>query len=210
MRNRDQAIRRSTRVLAAIVATLALAAPVMAKTPVDPNTLNPPPPDFFNATCEQTGGHILCDLAFSDPDIVDEPSGIVCGGTELLFSQERSVVGKRFYDADGNLYRRHFIETFDGTFTNPDTDRVATWTQHDTIVHDLAVHGDLATGATHISGLLTRVTGPTGHTILTDAGTFLTDEGTGETIHASAHHPFDAYFTGADPDALQAICEALD
>ena len=132
MRHPSRPVRRLARVVGAVVAVLALAGPVAATSPVDPNTLNPPPPDFFNATCEQTGGHILCNLAFSDPDIVDEPSGIVCGSTELLFSQQRSVVGKRFYDGDGNLTRRHFRELFDGTFTNPDTGEVATWTQHDT------------------------------------------------------------------------------
>ena len=74
MRHPSRPVRRLARVVGAIVAVLALAGPVAAKSPVDPNTLNPPPPDFFNATCEQTGGHILCNLAFSDPDIVDEPS----------------------------------------------------------------------------------------------------------------------------------------
>ena len=175
MRQPSRPVRRLARIVGSVIAVLALAGPVAAKSPVDPNTLNPPPPDFFNATCEQTGGHILCNLAFSDPDIVDEPSGIVCGSTELLFSQQRSVIGKRFYDADGNLTRRHFREFFDGTFNNPDTGRVATWTQHDTIIDDLTVPGDLSTGITHLSGLFTRVTGPDGGTVLSDAGMFLVD-----------------------------------
>jgi hypothetical protein len=34
---------------------LAIAGPVSANEPIDPNTLNPAPPDFFNATCERTG-----------------------------------------------------------------------------------------------------------------------------------------------------------
>ena len=59
---------------------MVLAAPVAAGESVDPNTLNPPPPASFNATCERTGNMILCNLAFSDPPVVMEPSGVVCGG----------------------------------------------------------------------------------------------------------------------------------
>jgi hypothetical protein len=209
MRITRLAIRRPIRALVVFMAVLALAGPVAAKSSVDPNTLNPPPPDFFNATCARTGSHILCNLAFSDPDIVDEPSGIVCGATELLFSQQRSVVGKRFYDAAGNLTQRHFRESLDGTFTNPDTDKVATWTQHDTVKHDLAVPGDVTSGTTHISGLFSRVTGPNGGTILTDVGMFLVVEATGETLHASGHHPFDDYFANGDDSALAPLCDAL-
>jgi len=73
----------------------------------------------------QVGNHTACSLAFSDPDISDEPSGIVCDGTELLFTQSRSVVGTRLYDAAGNLLQRHLRESFDGTFTNPDTGLLA-------------------------------------------------------------------------------------
>ena len=210
MRHSGRAAGRTLQMVGVIVALLALAGPVTAKSSVDPTTLNPPPPDFFNATCERTGGHILCNLAFSDPDIVDEPSGIVCGSTELLFSQQRSVVGKRFYDADGNLTQRHFRESFDGTFSNPDTDKVATWTQHDTVKHDLAVPGDVTSGTTHISGLFARITGPNGATILTDTGMFLVVEGTGETLHASAHHPVDDYFANGNAAALAPLCDALD
>ncbi len=203
-------LRTIVKVVGVAVAVLALAGPVAARTPVDPNTLNPPPPDFFNATCDRTGNHIQCDLAFSDPDIVDEPSGIVCGSTELLYSQSRSVVGKRTYDQNGNLTQRHFREQFDGTFTNPDTGRVATWTQHDTVIHNLTVPGDLTTGTIKTSGLLSRVTGPNGGTILTDAGTLVQDAGTGETLRSSGHHPFDDYFSQGDASALAPICNALD
>src|SRR5689334_9300079 len=97
----------------AALAALAIATPVAARTPVDPTTLNPAPPDFFNAVCEGTGSQIICTLHFDTvDDVFDEPSGIVCGTTELLFSQQRAVVGKRYYDADGNLLVRHFRETF--------------------------------------------------------------------------------------------------
>jgi hypothetical protein len=131
-------------VTSGLVLTVALALPASARTPVDPSTLNPAPPESFNAVCYRDGSHITCDLAFSDPDVVEEPSGIICGGTELLVSQTRAVVGKRTYDADGNLLQRHFRESLDGTFRNPDTGLFAFWTQHDTVIHNLAVPGNTA------------------------------------------------------------------
>ena len=185
------------------------AAPAAARTPVDPNTLNPPPPDFFNAQCESSGNGTICTLAFSDPDINGEPSGIVCSSTELLFSQTRSVVGKRFYDADGNLNQRHFRESFTGTFTNPVTHNVAIWNQHDTVIHNLAVPGDVTTGTTKVSGQLSRVWLPGGGTVLSAAGVLLIDESTGEVMHSGGKHPFDDYFTGTNPDALAPLCDAL-
>ena len=192
-----------------LVLTAALAAPASARTPVDPSTLNPAPPASFNAVCFSDGSHITCDLAFSDPDIVDAPSGIVCDGTELLVSQSRAVVGKRTYDADGNLLQRHFRESLDGTFRNPDTGRVALWTQHDTTIDNLAVPGDLATGTESMSGLDSRIWLPGGGTILTDTGRTVLDVATDEVVKTSAHHPFDAYFSG-DPSALAPLCAALD
>jgi len=83
--------RRRLQRLASILAVAGLlaatvAAPTAAKTLVDPSTLNPPPPDFFNAVCTAHGDWTECDLHFADDPIVGEPSGIVCGSTELLFS----------------------------------------------------------------------------------------------------------------------------
>jgi hypothetical protein len=130
--NVSMTVRRFSRLILAVtgglVLAVALATPASARTPVDPSTLNPAPPASFNAVCYLDGSHISCDLAFTDPDVVDDPSGIICDGTMLLASFSRSVVGKRTYDADGNLLQRHFRESFDGTFRNPDTGRVALWT----------------------------------------------------------------------------------
>jgi len=210
--NVNMAVRRfSRRILAVtggLVLTLALAAPASARTPVDPGTLNPAPP--LNASCSRDESHITCDFAFSDPDIVDQPSGIICGGTELLVSQSRAVVAKRIYHAGGNLLQGHFVESFDGTFRNPDTGRVALWTQHDTVIHDLAVPCDVATGTEHIGGLSTRVWLPKGGTILTDAGHTVVDDATGDVVALSAHHPFDTYYRLGGPSALASLCAALD
>ena len=202
---------RSIRLAGLVLGALALsAAPVVARTSVDPTTLNPPPPDFFNAVCDAGAGGTVCTLAFSDPDIVDEPSGIICGNVELLFSQTRSVIGKRFYDADGNLVQRHFRESMGGTFTNANTGKVAMWTQHDTVIHNLAVPGDVATGTINSTGLLTRVWLRGGGTVLTATGTVIVDAATEETTGGAGKHPFDDYFSGRDPAALAPLCDALD
>ena len=206
-----RAIRRVA--IPAVIGVLALASvggPATARTTIDPSTLNPAPPDFFNAQCYAGAGGTVCTLAFSDDPFFGEPSGIVCDGTELLISQERSVVGKRFYDADGDLLQRHFREYMGGTLTNPDTHGSVPWSQHDTIIHDLSVPGDLDSGSTKITGLMTRALAPGGGTILVDAGTIVEDTGTGELLQAGGPHPFRDYFVGGDASALQAICDAVD
>jgi hypothetical protein len=202
-------MRRVFATLTALFMLLALPSIVAARSPVDPATLTPPPPPEFNPVCERVGNGIICELAFSDPSIVDEPSGVVCGTTELLFSQDRSVVGKRFYDADGFLLRRHFHEDVTGTWTNPETGATATFGGGSTILHDLAVPGDVTSGVTRSSGSV-RIYVPGGGTILhQDAGHFVFDEATGTVLAQSGQHPFEDYFAHGDLSALDALCDAL-
>ena len=186
------------------------AAPVVAREPVDPGSLNPPPPASFGATCQRLGHQIVCDLAFSDPPFADEPSGIICGSTELLISQTRDVVGKRFYDANGDLLQRHFREAFSGTLTNPTTGKSADWVAHNTVIHNLATPGDIASGTTTVTGQQIRVFVAGGATVLLDAGRVVIDEATGEILSSAGPHHFDDYFVRGDADALRGICEALD
>ncbi len=195
--------------IVALATVLALAPSAAARESIDPSTLNPAPFATWDVTCERQGSGIVCDISFADPAIVGEPSGIVCDGVELLLSQTRSVVGKRFYDADGDLLQRHFRESFAGSFTNPETELVATWIQHDTVIHNLGTPGDLGSGTTMGSGT-DRVTGPDGQTILIDAGSALLEEATGDVIHAGGPHPFFDYFALGDASALQPLCDALD
>ena len=201
--------RQAAGLMVALATVLALAPSAAARESIDPSTLNPAPPATWNVTCDRQGSGIVCDLSFADPAIVGEPSGIVCDGVELLLSQTRSVVGKRFYDANGDLLQRHFRESFAGSFTNPETGLVATWVQHDTVIHDLGTPGDLGSGTTMGSGT-DRVTGPDGQTILIDGGSALVDEATGDVIHAGGPHPFFDYFALGDASALQPLCDALD
>ena len=195
-------------VVLGLVAACAIAMPVAARELVDPNTLNPPPPPEFNPVCYRLGNGTQCSLAFSDPSVVDAPSGIVCDGVELLDSFTRSVVGTRAYDSNGNLLRRHFEESFVGSFTNPETGLTATYIGHDKVLNDLDVPGDQSTGKTLISGPSSRITGPEGQTIVMDVGSFL-DSPTG-LIRESGPHAFFEYFELGATAALQPLCDALD
>jgi hypothetical protein len=194
----------------AAVASISLAtSPAEARELVDPATLNPPPPDFFHASCEQLGRDIVCTLAFSDDPIVDEPLGLGCGGTDILFSQDRSVVGKRFYNADGDLVQRHFREYLSGTLTNPSTGKVLQWSQHDTVIHNLAVPGDLTTGSIQMTGAAIRVYSADGGTVIADAGRVLVDAASDTIVTSNGPHRFDDYFVRGNPDALAPVCAAL-
>ena len=82
--------------------------------------------------------------------------------------------------------------------------------QHDTILHNLSVPGDVDSGTIRITGLITRAWLPGGGSILLDAGTILEDSATGELIHEGGPHPFRDYFADGDTSALQPICDALD
>lgn len=206
---RTLVIRFARLMVVAVLSTLAVAGPVAAREPVDPSLLNPPPPDFFNATCFAGAGGTVCDLAFSDPTIEDDLSGIVCDGTEIHYSQDRSVIGKRFYDAGGNLIQRHFREDSAGTFTNPETGALLAWIAQDTVLHNLAVPGDLATGTTSFTGTSMRVFHPGGSTVLVDAGRVVLDAATEEIVASHGPHHFDDYFARGDVHALDAICDAL-
>lgn len=201
---------RASVVVAGLFTVIALLAPatVAARTAVDATTLTPPPPDFFNAECNTGAGGVLCTLHFSDDPIVDEPSGILCGSTELLFSQTRSVVGKRTYDVTGRLVQRHFREELAGVLTSPVTGRSVPWTQHDTVIHDLSVPGDLDSGTTMVTGLTSRFFLPGGGTVLVDAGTTVHDA-TGALVREGGPHPLVDYFELGDAAALQPVCDAV-
>jgi hypothetical protein len=188
--------------------TLSLITPVAAKESVDPSTLNPPPPAEFNPVCERIGGGIVCDLAFSDPPVA-QFSELFCDGDQIFESWNRSVVGRRIYDADGNLLKRHFREDFVGTFTNPSSGVTVDWVTHATNIHVLSVPGDLASGVSSGAGLSIRITAPDGGTVLIDAGRLVFDGATGDFLASHGPHHFDDYFARGDADALQPLCDAL-
>ena len=198
-------------VIALAVAAVGPQVSAAAEHNVDPSTLNPPPPAEFNPVCKAVGDGTICDITFVEPAVIDEPSGIQCGSgadaVELLASGIRSVDGKRYYDGDGNLTRRHFHDLIVGSYTNPLTGASVSSRQHDTIMHELAVAGDITSGTEAVTTEI-RVSTPRGGTVLIDAGrTVFAEDGT--LLFEAGQHPFDAYFIFGDTSALQPICHAL-
>lgn len=179
---------------------------------VDPAELTPPPPDFFNASCNRTGNHITCDLYFIDPIApVEEPTGIVCGQGadqfEVLDTWTRSVTGTRLYSTDGLLLRRHFFDSWDGTYTNSATGATVSYSQRGTYLHDLAVPGDNSSGLERDTIRL-RITGTHG-TVLIESGRTVLARADDEIVFQAGQHPFEAYYGHGDESALRPLCEAL-
>ena len=195
----------------AIVVSLALA-PVFAKELVDPTTLNPPPPAAFNPVCERVGDLIICEVQFSDPPFAGG-SGVICGSGANSFEpfqfQNRSVRGKRYYDQNGNLLRRHFREVFEGTITNPITHKSVAYSGSDTHLHVLAVPGDGGTGTETITGSVRIFLGPGNGTLAMDTGRLVIDVAGDKFVAESGQHPFLDYFDQGDTSALQPLCDAL-
>ena len=192
-----------------LLAVTSVSSATVAAGSVDPSTLTPPPPAEFNPACERIGNQIICEVAFTDPPIVEEPSGVICGTTELLFSQTRSVVGKRFYSADGFLLRRHFHDKVSGAWTNPLTGDSLLLAGGFAYLHDLGTPGEISSGTTQITGSV-RIYSAGGRTILHgDAGRLVIDEATETTLSESGQHPFEDYFAHGDLTALQPLCAAL-
>lgn len=178
---------------------------------VDPSSLVPPPPAFFNAECLSAGPSISCTLAFTDPvSPVNEPTGIVCGNGaqqfEVLDTWTRTVEGKRRYSSDGLLLRRHFRDRWDGTFTNSASGKSVSYSQRNTYLHDLGVPGDPGTGVQKNTVHL-RVFDARG-TVLMDVGRVVLSVDDDQVILRSGKSPFDDYWTG-DSDALRPLCDAL-
>ena len=199
--------------LAGFIALFAVMTPrsVSASQIVDPSTLNPPPPPQFNPVCKAVGSGTICTIEFIETH-GPEPMGLICGtgsnSFEVISSDTRTVTGRRYYDQNGDLTRRHFREVFVGTLTNPLTGASLDFVQADTILHDLAVAGDVNTGTEAITGS-TRVSRPQGGVVLVAAGRLVIDVSDGTLLFEAGQHPFDDYFGSGDTAALQPICDAL-
>src|SRR5215212_2407392 len=167
--------RRFTYLLvASLIVLFAVMTPqsVLASQIVDPSTLNPPPPAQFNPVCKTVGFGTLCTVEFVETE-GPYPSGIMCGSGldsfEVVISDTRTVTGRRYYNENGDLTQRHFREVFIGTMTNPLTGASLDLVQADTVLHNLAVPGDVNTGTEAITGSI-RVSRPNGGAVLIDAG----------------------------------------
>src|SRR5437667_9587607 len=177
---------------------------------VDPSTLIPPPPPEFNPVCEKSGFGTLCTVNFSDPPFAGD-SGLACGSGANTFEvfqfSTRSVQGRRYYDQNRNLLKRHFREYLAGTFSNPLNHKAVAFPGSITHVHDLTIPGDNTSGTERLSGG-TRIYLQNGGTVLIDAGrATITEDGT--ILSEAGQHPFDEYFAFGDTTALQPLCDAL-
>ena len=179
-------------------------------TTVDPSTLNPPPPPSFNPVCEEVGGGTICTVNFSDPPFAGG-SGLVCGtganAYEVFQFQNRTVQGRRYYDENGNLTRRHFREVLGGTWTNPLNHKALSYSGALTHLHDLTVPGDITSGTDSVTGSV-RTYLPQGGTVLFEAGrTIGTSDGV--VISENGPHPLLHYFVLGETAGIQPLCDAL-
>lgn len=179
--------------------------------PVDPSTLNPPPPPEFNPVCEKAGNQTICTVQFSDPPFAGG-SGIFCGNGisnyEVFVFQTRSVIGHRYYDQNGNLTRRLFHEVDGGTLSNPLTHTALSFSSRLTTRHELSVSGDVLSGTEFLTGN-TRVYQKNGGTIVFEAGRTIT-AGDGTFIQESGQHPLQDYFIFGNTAGIQPLCDALE
>jgi hypothetical protein len=96
-----------------VIASLVLAAPAFAGAIVDPNTLQPIPP---NATCRDDGRQIICDT-FVDEFAVNEPISdfdLPCG--TIYETSHYHGAGTRWYVARLAV-KRHVGASLDGTWS---------------------------------------------------------------------------------------------
>ena len=202
---------KTCRFLISLTAILLLALPAaFAREPVDPSTLNPPPPPNFNPVCESVGNGTICDIQFSDPPFA-AGSEVTCGSGSNTFEpfqyQNRSVRSKRYYDQNGNLVRTHYHEYLDGTFVNPITHKSLAYSGSLNHLDEEAVPGDVSTVTQAITGSVRIFLGQGNGTLAIDTGR-LVDSPQG-ILHESGQHPFFDYFVLGDTAAVQPLCDAL-
>jgi len=137
---------------------------------------------------------------------------VICGSGPNTFEvfqfQERSVRGKRYYDQDGNLVRRHYREYFGGTLMNPINHNVVAYSGSDTHLHDLAVPGQNDTGTEAVTGSVRIFLGQGNGTLAIDTGRSVYTA-QGDLLRESGQHPFFDYFVYGDTAAAQPLCDAL-
>jgi hypothetical protein len=195
--------------LVGFVAMLSWVSEAFAREPVDPTTLNPPPPPNFNPVCESVGNGTICDIQFSEPFAAG--SEVTCGSGSNTFEpfqyQNRSVRSKRYYDQNGNLVRTHYHEYIDGTLVNPITHKALAYSGTLNHLDEEAVPGDVSTVTQAITGSVRIFLGQGNGTLAFDTGR-LVDSPQG-ILHESGQHPFVDYFVFGQTTALQPLCDAL-
>lgn len=181
--------------LAAAAAPLLLATPALAGESVDPASLTPVPP---NATCQRAGVNYVCKTAF-DIHLVDEPAfELPCGLVHETIDDLRE--GRRWYDADRRLVRRHVTAQADGYWSlspTGDGPRVAI-TAHSNWSDVYAVPGDESSASQDSRGVHLSASAPGYRNAFHIAGRF-----TGEDALTGRFVAWDS------PGAVADLCAAL-
>jgi len=166
-------------VLGVTVSAGSLVAPVAAREAVDPSLVNPPLPWYVHAVCGWSGSQVVC--ASDDRfEVIDEPTGVICNGDELLETSSRRVIAHRYYNADLNLVRRDIAERIDGILYDPVTGVSVHWTGYDQGFSTFSVPGDLSTGTRIGVGAGLHVYLNSGRSYSLAAGRWFEDVDTGE------------------------------
>lgn len=179
---------------------------------VDPATLNPPiPPDHGSPVCEWEGNRIVCRSTVPQPhDLGTFDSVIDCGsGVSLSQTVHWTLeLGVATYNADRNIVRLLYVDSYTGSFSNPANGKSVEWTQRDRTTYAFTTPGDNTTGtATMVE--FQQVRGANGTPILTDAGTEVFSLPDYTRLKAAGHHPIDDYFYGGDSTGIAPLCQAL-
>jgi hypothetical protein len=174
---------------------VASTATVSAGSSVDPNTLTPVPPP--GAICSANGPQVICSTTF-DESALNEPAFTLSCGTVYLTSSDLRV-GRRWYDEDGLLVRRHVVRHAVGTWSlSPDGDGpVVSFVGHQTWGEVYLVPGDESSADGHIRGTDLLAKSPDG----------------GVVAHVSGREADDGFhglfLLPEDPALDAAICDAL-
>jgi hypothetical protein len=177
--------------------------------PVDPSTLNPPPPSF--EACHAVGNGTTCQGSRTLPPYGPDDTGLVCGSGPTAFdifdSGVESQVARRDYDRNNNLVRRFIQETFVSQFSNVVAGTAVPYKQNNTIVDVLAVPGDFRT-ATETNTGENNFTVPHMGAVFLNAGRSVTaPDGTIEFLAGPSG--FYDYFVNQNASAIQELCAAL-
>jgi hypothetical protein len=201
--------------LAAVLLTvpMALVAPSAAfagRPWVDPSTLNPVPHDGGHPVCAWEGNDIVCHTTIPQSfDFGPSDSHINCSGAELDQALTWTFSGVATYNAQGNVVKLIYVDSYTGSFSNPANGKSVAWTQQDRSTYVYTTPGDNSTGTLTMVELQ-HVYGSTGSVILTDAGTEVFSLPDYTRLKAAGVHPLDDYLYGGGSTAgLAPLCNAL-
>jgi hypothetical protein len=210
MRVRTLVISLAAVVLAVPMSLVAPSAASARQEVIDPLTLNPPL-THGGPDCRWRGDLIVCKSTVAQP----QPSftidtGLVCDGASVLQTIDYTLdLGVATYDANKDIVKLLYVDSYTGSFSNADTGASVAWTQHDRTTYDFAAPGDVSAGTFTFNGHQ-QVRDSSGRVILTDNGVETFDMATYTRLKSVGHHPIDDYFYGVgSADDLAPLCDAL-